>query len=791
MASTSGSNPSREIDVGEAQYSSLPQADEYPYPSQNFATSIVTVKLSGKDVYDAWKTQMLCLLKSHDMLGFIDGNGKAKDGNMKAWTRSDSLVSGWLLGSLSEKAAIRIVNRLTSEHKNADFSAKDVWHVIKCIYGPSRNFQQDEVSNPSYYVETEANSTPEVAKSVEEINLSEAHERMYWFILQGMTEKVDSKFSQLRLTPTDKITINGDTSLHVAVGSHTKNPKFLEKLLEMIPEENSNVQNSDGSTPLHVAAIVGNTEAANVLVRRNPELLFAKDNKGHTPLAISLSNSHIKISRSLLNHIKDYKGSHTMFSDTSGDELLVLAISSKNYRLSLELVWLYETIHSEAVLMAIAQNFPCELSLWERRGQDIDYSAWEDKHRGIIWKFLIFGKLQVDIMLNNLCANLIVFGNPTILTTSYLEAGISKIHIVSVTVIKKIVSPFLKERLQTHTDAIELLWAVFAKIQPNFDSNRFSLTLPQYYTNPIFEATRLNAVEVVTQIVKWSPEAIWSINEDDRNFIQYAVINRSEKIYSLLYKMSEHKNIYKTIKDPYGNNLLHLAGRLAPANKLNLISGAALQIQRELQWFKEVEKFVCPLEHIQKNYADETPEMVFTREHVDLVIEGEKWMKATAESYTITAALIVTIVFAAAITVPGGNNQDTGIPIHNNNIAFTIFAVADAISLFTVVTSLLMFLSILTTRFSVEDFLFKLPKRLIIGLTALFISTTAMIIAFGATLFLVFGHDNSWILIPIGVLTCLPISSFVTLQYPLIADLMGATYGGSIFDKTKPDEYFY
>nr|GFB22193.1 ankyrin repeat-containing domain, PGG domain protein [Tanacetum cinerariifolium] len=178
-------------------------------------------------------------------------------------------------------------------------------------------------------------------------------------------------------------------------------------------------------------------------------------------------------------------------------------------------------------------------------------------------------------------------------------------------------------------------------------------------------------------------------NEDGHNFIQYSVINRSEKIYNLLYEMSDHKNIYKTIKDSSGNNLLHLAARLAPTKKLNLISGAALQIQRELQWFQEVERFVCPLNRIQNNTDDETPEMVFTREHKNLVIEGENWIKKTAESYTITAALIVTIVFAAAITVPGGNNQESGIPVFTNNIAFTVFAISDAISLFTAVTSLL------------------------------------------------------------------------------------------------------
>ena len=107
-----------------------------------------------------------------------------------------------------------------------------------------------------------------------------------------------------------------------------------------------------------------------------------------------------------------------------------------------------------------------------------------------------------------------------------------------------------------------------------------------YYTNPILEATRQNSPEVVKRIVHYFPNAFWSASEDGHNVIQYAVINRSEKIYNLLYEMSEHKNVYKTSKDSSGNNLLHLAARLAPAEKLNLISGAALQIQYELQWYK-------------------------------------------------------------------------------------------------------------------------------------------------------------------------------------------------------------
>ncbi|GKC62369.1 ankyrin repeat family protein, partial [Tanacetum coccineum] len=100
---------------------------------------------------------------------------------------------------------------------------------------------------------------------------------------------------------------------------------------------------------------------------------------------------------------------------------------------------------------------------------------------------------------------------------------------------------------------------------------------------------------------------------------------------------------------------------------------------------------------------------VFRKEHKELRKDGEEWMKKTADSYTITATLIITIVFAAAITVPGGTDDKTGKPIYEMKSSFIIFAVADAISLFTATTSLLSFLYILTARYKDEDFLYHLP----------------------------------------------------------------------------------
>ena len=58
-----------------------------------------------------------------------------------------------------------------------------------------------------------------------------------------------------------------------------------------------------------------------------------------------------------------------------------------------------------------------------------------------------------------------------------------------------------------------------------------------------------------------------------------------------------------------------------------------------------------------------TPRESFTKNHKDMRKDREQWMKETTMSCTVVGALIVTIMFAAIFTVPGGNNQNNGFPI--------------------------------------------------------------------------------------------------------------------------------
>jgi hypothetical protein len=195
-----------------------------------------------------------------------------------------------------------------------------------------------------------------------------------------------------------------------------------------------------------------------------------------------------------------------------------------------------------------------------------------------------------------------------------------------------------------------------------------------------------------------------------------------------------------------------------------------------------VESIVFPKVTEALNKDNLQPRELFTKNHKNLMKEGEQWMKDTASSCTVVGALIATIMFAAAFTVPGGNDQNTGIPMFLNENLFMLFIVSDSLSLFSSATSVLMFLGILTSRYAEEDFLKSLPTKMIIGLSTLFFSIVSMMIAFCAAL-LIMLRGKSWFVIPVICLASIPVTLFALMQFPLLVDMFISTYGPGIFDR--------
>nr|XP_019069533.1 ankyrin repeat-containing protein NPR4-like isoform X1 [Solanum lycopersicum] len=339
--------------------------------------------------------------------------------------------------------------------------------------------------------------------------------------------------------------------------------------------------------------------------------------------------------------------------------------------------------------------------------------------------------------------------------------------------------PYLKhvrDKKSIHHNAVKYATCLCEKLENmNYEE------VDSIVANSLLDAACYDNYELVELILKKFPHLAFYEDHNGKNILHIAIENRCKNVFKLVCQMSQILNHLVIYFDSSGNTILDLAGKLAPQNKLNLVSGPAFQMQLELQWFKEVKKIVPSSFWRRLNLEKKAPYVVFTEEHEKLKVDGEKWMKDTSSSCTIGASLIATIAFAAAITVPGGNDQNSGFPTFSGSIAFIIFSISNAASLFTSSTSLLVFLSVLTSRYAEEDFLHTLPRSLIMGLLTLFLSITSTIISFSATVYLMFGQKKAWVLIPVATMACLPITSFVLLQFPLLVALISSTYGAGTF----------
>ncbi|KAJ0742585.1 putative ankyrin repeat-containing domain, PGG domain, ankyrin repeat-containing domain superfamily [Helianthus annuus] len=696
---------------------------KYPIPSHVSVQSFVTVKLSDKRMYGLWKTQMLCLLMSHDMLGFINGTSPAPamqvDDELSMWSRLDALVQGWILGSLSEEAAITVLNRL-NQHMHV--TAKHIWDQVKITYGQQE--EQDE--------EREGCGSPciDLNKKVKEKQV------LYDAVEGGKLQEAVSILHKKNFGITESISINGNTALHIAAAySSPSDDKFLKRMLRLTDIPLMEVRNLDGSTPLHLAASLGNANAAKILLETCPDLLHAKDNQGCTPLDIIRSRP---LNKDMCHLLKS-----TILQETEQaydhEPLVVTAISYRHFDLARTLIQrCNNSLKSPAVLMAIAQNCPADFTT----------------NQLIIYELLrtsVLSFITRDISDMKGCSKLAIVILRAVLVYTYKM-------LIRICLKLQVFKDF-KELMEEREDAIALLDAVCNLIR----SSNESVCYRKFYKQAMLEAIRRDASNVVAKIVYWFPDATLIRDEDCHNFAQAAWKNRASKIYALILDrnlLAKHTSLsFDSEPNEAGNNFLHFAARLEPARKLDLISCPPFRMQRELQWFKVAQEIIPQGRRTEENYLGETPEMIFTKEHKGLVIESGEWLKKVSNSATVAATLVLTALFAGVTQVPGGTG-DNGVPHLISQPAFCIYEILITISAAAASLSLLMFMLIQGSPLTQDDFLHRLPLALVIGWVSLFVSVALGMFAFGAALFLIFGARNPWVLGLVAPIVALPISLF-------------------------------
>ncbi|KAI9110006.1 hypothetical protein K1719_019047 [Acacia pycnantha] len=292
---------------------------------------------------------------------------------------------------------------------------------------------------------------------------------------------------------------------------------------------------------------------------------------------------------------------------------------------------------------------------------------------------------------------------------------------------------------------------------------------------PILVAAKNGVMEIIEKIVELFPVAIYDMNEEKKNIVLLAVEHRQPHVYEFLNENNIYKESLFHQVDKDENSALHLAATLGDY-KPWLIPGEALQMQWEHKWYKFV-KEAMPHDFFGRyNNKNETSDDVFTKTHKDLAKSAADWLNKTSESCSVVAALIATVAFATAAAVPGGVKQETGHPTLEDETEFQVFAIASLVALGFSITAMVMFLSILTSRFQEQDFNKSLPTKLLVGMTSLLMSIASMLVSFCAGHFFVLKDELHYLALPIYVAACLPVTLFVLAQFPLYFDHLWATF---------------
>ncbi|KAH6833662.1 hypothetical protein C2S53_020368 [Perilla frutescens var. hirtella] len=259
----------------------------------------------------------------------------------------------------------------------------------------------------------------------------------------------------------------------------------------------------------------------------------------------------------------------------------------------------------------------------------------------------------------------------------------------------------------------------------------------------LHDAAKVGNVELITMLTHTYPHLIWHTDTQGYTIFHIAVKYRHQNLFGLIKEIGARKDLIATSQDENGNNILHLAAELAPPHSMGIVKWQAFQMQREVLWFKSVEAIVPPLCLKMKNKDGHTPYELFVKEHKSLLENSTTWMRNIADSCMLIATLILTVVFGSAFAVPGGYDQNTGVPILFKSKWFTCFVVFEALTLLFSAWSILSFLRMIMLTFNEDNFGSLIPRLFIRGLITLACSVGGTTSAFLSAYFLVFVNERA------------------------------------------------
>lgn len=148
-------------------------------------------------------------------------------------------------------------------------------------------------------------------------------------------------------------------------------------------------------------------------------------------------------------------------------------------------------------------------------------------------------------------------------------------------------APSVIKRLQNeklrHHCAVELVTHICRQTSDRPGGSLLQNQLGELST--LKNAASFGIIEIVKILLHFCPDLrCMPLGNDSPSLLVVAIRHRQEAIFNLFCKKNaRHRDAASEIRN---ETILHAVAKLAPFPQLSSISGAALQMQKELQWFK-------------------------------------------------------------------------------------------------------------------------------------------------------------------------------------------------------------
>ncbi|XP_058782296.1 uncharacterized protein LOC131656666 isoform X1 [Vicia villosa] len=612
-----------------------------------------------------------------------------------------------------------------------------------------------------------------------------------------------------------KIDIKGrGTALHVAVSMGRRDDvvKSLVEAIEKLGDESSlKMMNEIGATPLHVAAYAGFLDVCKLIIGKEGQrkyLIQVKNFDGETPLFWAVNARQMSV---FLYLQQFYRVDLNIAIDNNLTSILHVAIDTERYDMAIIIMHHYKVL---TILKNKDDITPLEI-LATKTSAFISRNTLSWRQR-ILYYCLPLRNHDAKEVLKSLKRRTIFkakvknekdeYSEVQIPIYDFLEMAQKKPHslakimskmlvfmrlIVSLLGLKAIITIkmkhiygglLLKEMMKIPIYSLLGGGVINLKDDLGFDSGMETKMLTETKvkskakTTAYLTAASHGIVEIMSELESKTKSVVSETNFNNENVLLLAVKNRQPHVIQRLKNDLDDgvfQNLYLRVnKDK--NTMLHLAAYTSYERENTWrISGAAMQLTWDIKWYKYIKELVPEHFNNKFNNEEKTPSDIFKEQHKELLQDSVEWLKDTSESCSVVAALIAGVSFATSGSVPGGNQQ-TGVPALKGQPAFEVFAISSLIGLYFSVTSLVMFLSILTSRKEVEEFHQNMPMKLLFGLSSLFVSIVAMLVSFCAGHFFVLAdkYTMGGILFSLYISICFPVAFYAAAQFPLFIDLV-------------------